>query len=254
MAAQPRPQRLPPVDRRAGGIALVAVAGVLTFGALAWAAMSGASTAVDEAVLQALRVPGAADRLRGPALLAEAARDVTALGSHAVVTLVLVGVVGFLLLARKPRLALSVLAAGSGGMVLNQVLKTVFARPRPHLVPWLVQVESPSFPSGHALLSSAVYLSMAMVIHKVTPQRRLRLFVVGAAATVVALVGASRVVLGVHYPTDVIAGWVAGGLWALVCGGAAGELGRRGAIEPAVSATELSDEAEDPPVPAAPRR
>jgi len=254
MAAPPRPPRSLLAQRHAGAVALVAVAGVFLFGALAWAALSGASTTFDEVVLRMLRDPSSVGRLRGPALLAEAARDVTALGSHAVVMLVVVGVVGFLFLANRPVLALWMLAAGSGGMVLNQVLKAIFARPRPQLVPWLVQVESPSFPSGHALLSSAFYLTIALVIHEVTPQRRLRVFAGACAATLIALIGASRVVLGVHYPTDVLAGWVAGALWALVCAAVARALVRRGTSEPDTAAPGLSEAAEDPPARAARRR
>lgn len=227
------PRRPLAPEHRALGLALLALAGAWLFAALAWAALSGDSRALDEAVLRVLREPGAPHRLRGPALLLETARDVTALGSHVVISLVIAATMGFLLLLRKPATALAVFAAGTGGIALNAALKLLFARARPDVVPRLVEVTSPSFPSGHALLSAAAYLSLAIVAARAMASRRARLYVVAVAAVLVVLVGLSRVVLGVHYPTDVVAGWIVGGLWALVCGLEARSLQRRGAVEPA---------------------
>jgi undecaprenyl-diphosphatase len=235
---RPRSPLLAP-EQRALLLALLALAGAWLFAALAWAALHGESHALDEAALRALRVPGAPEQLRGPALLVHAARDLTALGSHAVLALVIAATTGFLLLLRKPVTALAVFAAGAGGMALNGVLKQLFARARPQVVPPLVDVDSPSFPSGHALLSAAVYLSLAIVAARAIPARRVRLYVLAAAATLVALVGLTRIILGVHYPTDVVAGWIIGGLWALLCGLEARTLQRRGTVEPAGIAPEI---------------
>jgi undecaprenyl-diphosphatase len=237
-ARHPRPPLLAP-EHRALALALLAITAACLFAVVAWAALNGSSRAFDEATLRALRVPGAPDQLRGPALLAHAARDVTALGGPVVITLVIAATTGFLLLLRKPATALAVLAAGAGGLALNAVLKDLFARARPAVVPPLVDVGSPSFPSGHALLSAAVYLSLAVVAARAIATRRVRLYVLGAAATLVALVGVTRVLLGVHYPTDVVAGWIVGGLWALVCGLEARTLQRRGTVEPPGLEAEL---------------
>jgi undecaprenyl-diphosphatase len=144
---------------------------------------------------------------------------------------VLLAAVGLLLLARQPGWALLVLAAGGGGTLVNSGLKHLFARERPNLVPWLTNVGSASFPSGHAMLSAAVYLSIAVLFARVVQRRRLKLYVLAVAAILVLLVGATRVMLGVHYPTDVAAGWLAGGLWALLCGVATEALVRRGTVE-----------------------
>jgi undecaprenyl-diphosphatase len=250
-------------EHRALALALVVVGGVWLFAALAFAALHGDSRALDEAALRALRDPRAPDHLRGPAWLASTARDVTALGSHAVLVPLLVASAGFLLLLRKKVMALAVLASGGGAVAIEGPLKQLFARPRPQLVPRLVPAWNPSFPSGHALLSSAIYLSIAVLVARLVPYRRVRLYVLALAALLVGLIGFSRVLLGVHYPTDVIGGWILGGLWALLCGVGARALQRLGAAEPAGLPPELTGDASPPAPtsepgaqrePAAPRR
>lgn len=225
-------RRLLAPEHRALALALVVLAGVWLFAVLASEVLEGESRAFDEATLRALRDPNAPARLQGPAWVDEVARDLTALGSYTVLSLVLLAAVGFLLLVRKPATAAMVFAAGAGGIALNGALKALFARPRPQVVPWLVQVGHASFPSGHAMLAASVYLSLAVLVGRVLRRRRLKVYVVFVAGALVALIGTSRVVLGVHYPTDVIAGWLAGGVWALLCGLAARALQRRGAVEP----------------------
>src|ERR1044072_8065096 len=188
-------------------------------------------------------------RLRGPLWLADAARDVTALGSHAVIVPLLLATIGFLLLLRKPAMAFAVVLAGSGGIFLEGALKLLFGRPRPQLVPPLVQVGSSSFPSGHSLLSAAVYLSIAMLVVRLIAHRRVRLYVLATTAALVGLGGLSRVVLGAHSPTDGVAGWVAGGMWALLCGLATRSAQQRGAVEPPGLAPELANDANQSPAP-----
>lgn len=229
----PRPiARLLAPEHRALALALLVVGGVWLFAFLAFAVLHGDSRALDEAALRALRDPRAPDHLRGPAWLASTARDVTSLGSHAVLVPLLVASAGFLLLLRKKVMALAVLASGGGAMLLERALKDRFLRPRPLIVPRLVPAWNPSFPSGHALLSSAIYLSIAVLVVRLVPYRRVRLYVLALAALLVGLIGFSRVLLGVHYPTDVVAGWIVGGLWALLCGVGARALQRAGAAEP----------------------
>jgi undecaprenyl-diphosphatase len=213
------------------GLGLLLLAGGWLFAVLAHAVMAGESRSLDERVLLALRVPHDTGRLRGPVWLARAAVDVTSLGRHTVVVLVLAAVAGFLVLLRKPSLAALMLVAGAGGVGLNAALKLLFGRARPEVVPHLVQVDSASFPSGHSLLSAAVYLTIGVVVARAVHGRALQVYVVAVAALLTLLVGATRVMLGVHYPTDVVAGWLAGGLWALVCGVIARVLQRRGTVE-----------------------
>jgi undecaprenyl-diphosphatase len=122
---------------------------------------------------------------------------------------------GFALLRRNARLALLVLGAAGGGFALNQALKELIDRPRP-MIPHMVALESRSFPSGHAMVSAAVYLSLAAVLAAREKQRRTKVYILGVGLLLTALVGASRVYLGFHYPTDVLAGWLAGLVWAVL--------------------------------------
>jgi undecaprenyl-diphosphatase len=251
----PRPiTRLFGPEHRALALALLLVGGAWLFAALAFFVLHGDSRGLDEAALRALRDPQALDHLRGPAWLLGTARDITALGSHAVLVPLLIAVSCFLLLLRKHVLALAVLASGGGAILLELPLKRLFARPRPQLVPQLVSAGNASFPSGHALLSAAVYLSIAVLIARLVPYRRVRLYVLGLSAVLVVLIGFSRVLLGVHYPTDVIAGWIVGGLWALLCGVAARSLQHHGAVEPPGLPPELTDDASASPAVTADRR
>ncbi len=255
----PRLRRLLAPEHRLLALLLLALLGAWLFGALASEVAEGDSRAFDVSVLRALRDPQVPDQLRGPAWLLATARDLTALGGYTVVSLALVAALGFVLLGRRPATAMVMLAAGAGGMLLNLAMKHLFARPRPSVVPWLAATGHESFPSGHAMLSAAVYLSLATLLARVMRRRRLRLYVVAVAVILVILIGSSRVALGVHYPTDVAAGWLAGGLWALLCGIAGRALQRRGAIEAAPPGTggegDDADEAvvDDPRAPL-PRR
>ena len=207
------------------------LAGLWAFAEIADEVMEGDSMAVDARVLYAFRDPTRGGAPRGPEWLSEAMRDVTALGGHAVLSMVIAAVTGFLLLQRKPHLAAVVVAAGVGGMAVNHLLKELFQRSRPDLVPHGVEVSSMSFPSGHAMVSAAVYLSLAAVVARLLPRRAAKAYVLVTACGLTGLVGITRVYFGVHYPTDVLAGWLAGALWALICGATARALQRRGAVE-----------------------
>jgi undecaprenyl-diphosphatase len=210
---------------------VVLLGGLWAFAELADEVLEGDSMGADSWILQALRDPARDHAPIGPSWLAEAARDVTALGGHAVLGMVIAAVSGFLLLQRKPHIAGLVLASGLGGMVVNNLLKVWFNRPRPDLVPHAVQVHSLSFPSGHAMVSAAVYLSLAVVVARILPRPAGKAYVLAVGVVLTFLVGLTRVYLGVHYPTDVLAGWLAGALWALLCGVAGEALQRRGAVE-----------------------
>jgi undecaprenyl-diphosphatase len=123
-------------------------------------------------------------------------------------------VAGYLLLARRPRTALLLLIGWAGAEGLSNGLKLLFSRPRPDLVPHAVEVTTASLPSGHALLAMAMYLSFAALIPGATSARPVRLYLLVVAVLLALLIGASRIYLGVHWPSDVLAGWAIGGAWA----------------------------------------
>jgi undecaprenyl-diphosphatase len=120
-----------------------------------------------------------------------------------------------------------------GGTVLITSLKGFFDRDRPSVVPHLTDAFFKSYPSGHSMMSSVVYLTVAVLLARTMQRRRSKVFCVGAALFLSFLIGLSRVYLGVHYPTDVLAGWAAGIAWALLCWLAAYWLEKRGKVEPA---------------------
>ena len=187
--------------------------------------------AFDEAVLLALRTPGETSNPLGPDWLEELALDTTALGSAWVLTFLTLAVTGFLLLKRQRRMAALVVIAVGGAMLLSFTLKRRFDRPRPDLVPHSVMVQTASFPSGHATKSAAAYLTLGALLAQVQVQRRLKLYVLTIAVIITLMVGISRVYLGVHWPTDVLAGWVLGAAWALLCWLIGFWLQQRGHIE-----------------------
>ncbi len=198
--------------------ALLACAGsLLGFAALVDQTFGGDTHAFDERVLLALRNPADPADPVGPFWLEIMMRDFTSLGSHAVLLLIGLLALGYILLLGKPFSALLLALSFGGAMALNGLLKLGFDRPRPELVSHLVEVHTASFPSGHAMLSAACYLTLGTLLAGVTPRRRLKLYVMGAAMLLTLLVGGSRVYLGVHWPTDVLAGWCLGAAWAMGC-------------------------------------
>lgn len=208
-------------------LAGLAAGGVLVFLVVAARATHGPPGHMDEWLLRALREPGDPSDPLGPRWLEEASRDVTALGGYAVLTLLVGLVAGYLLTARRSAAAALLLGSTLGGVLLSQALKGFYARPRPDLVPHLVRVSTESFPSGHAMLSAVVYLTIGVLLARLVGGRWAGLYFVGAAVALTGLVGASRVYLGVHYPTDVAAGWAAGLSWAVLCWLAGRALQRR---------------------------
>lgn len=228
--------------RRIEAWALLAVmlvaGGVWPFVWLAGEVVEGDTHAFDRAVLLALREPDNVAVPIGPGWLNIAAGDLTALGSYAVLTVLTVIVLGLLLILGKRAAALLVFASIGGGMLLSALLKDLFDRPRPDLVPHLADVFTPSFPSGHAMLSAVTYLTLGALLARVQPLPWVRAYLMAVALVLTLLVGASRVYLGVHWPTDVLAGWFAGAAWAAMCWLAAFWLQQRGRIESA----DLEDE------------
>lgn len=170
----------------------------------------------DEGLLYALRTSDPADPI-GPRWLEETVAEITALGGFGVLALVTLLAVGYVVVQGKWGQALLLFAATLGGTAISEGLKVGFARPRPDLVAHAVDVTSMSFPSGHAMLSAVTYLTLGALLARTQQKRRLRAYILGAAVLVTLLIGASRVYLGVHWPTDVLGGWCLGAAWALVC-------------------------------------
>ena len=153
----------------------------------------------------------------GPAWLPEVGRDVTALGGVTLIVLVTGVVAGFLLLDRKYAATVFTLAATASGFALGAVLKSLFQRPRPSVVPHLMHANYSSFPSGHSMMSAVVYLTLGALLARLVAERRLKFYVLAVALLLTGIVGVSRVYMGVHYPTDVLAGWCVGLVWASLC-------------------------------------
>lgn len=170
----------------------------------------------DEGILLALRTSDPADPI-GPRWLENAVTEITALGGFGVLALVTCLALGFLFLQKKWRDALVLLVATIGGTAISEGLKIGFARPRPDLVAHSVEVTSLSFPSGHAMLSAVTYLTLGALLAHAQEQRRARAYILGAAVLLTLIIGMSRIYLGVHWPTDVLAGWCLGAAWALIC-------------------------------------
>ena len=191
----------------------------------------GETQAFDIAILKALRTPGDPSIPIGPSWLLGSMRDLTALGGVTVLTLVSALAIAFLLVRGRWHQALYTALATGGGAVTGKLLKSLFARERPEIVPHLVEVHSLSFPSGHSMNSAIVYLTLAVLIARGYEKRRTRSFVIGAAALLVFLIGVTRIYLGVHYPSDVLGGWTVGAAWALLTGLIATNLQQRHRIE-----------------------
>lgn len=177
----------------------------------------GDTTAFDTRLLLAFRDASDPANPLGPAWLEVIMRDFSALGGVAVLATVTILVIGFLLLTRKQHAAWMVALSISGGVVLSNLLKWGFARPRPDLVPHATAVYTQSFPSGHAMLSAIVYLTLGALLARTQSDLRVKIYLLAAACSLTLLIGISRIYLGVHWPTDVLAGWAGGACWALLC-------------------------------------
>jgi undecaprenyl-diphosphatase len=199
------------------GAALTLLFVLFSFFELAGNVLEGDTQQFDERVLVALRRADDVSLPIGPRWLHGAALDLTALGSATVLGLAVAAIVGFLVLQGMARTAVFVLVASAGGWLLNSVLKELFQRPRPAVVPHLRDVMTLSFPSGHAMTSAAVYLTLGALLMRISERRVTKFYCMAVAMLATFLVGVSRVYLGVHYPTDVLAGWLSGMSWALLC-------------------------------------
>jgi undecaprenyl-diphosphatase len=215
-------------------IALAVVSAMLAVGfySLSRAVVRGSTGDLDRRAVLAMRDAADLSNPIGPRWVEEMGRDFTALGGVAVITLLTASVVAFFWLSSMRRAAVYVGIACLGSLLISSGLKQMFDRPRPNLVPHGAYVDTSSFPSGHSAMSAAAYLTLGLVASRFVARRRLKVLFIGVAMFATAAVGISRVYLGVHWPSDVLAGWAVGLSWALVCWVVAVWLQDRGVIEP----------------------
>jgi undecaprenyl-diphosphatase len=232
------------VRKRLSTVEASALAAIGLIGASLWlfisiagAVVEGETTAWDRRLLLALRSAADPATPWGPPWVQEMARDVTALGGVTVLTLMTLAVIGYLLLAGKRNAAIAVLAAVAGGLILSTLLKLGFHRARPDLVPHGSVVYTASFPSGHSMMAAITYLTLGALLARVQATIAIKIYLLTVAVFLTVLVGVSRVYLGVHWPTDVAAGWTVGAAWALLCSLVMRRLQRQGKVEPPSAAS-----------------
>lgn len=214
----------------AGLIAGLFAAGSLVLGFLLLAeeVIEGDTERLDNALLGLFRGEGGPI---GPSWLVEMVRDITALGSFAGLGIIFIASLGYLMLLGKRHLALLMTAAVLGGVALSTLLKMAFDRPRPE-VEGAAKVFTASFPSGHAMLSAVTFLTLGALLARTNADRRVRVYFMTLAVLLTVMVGMSRIYLGVHYPSDVLAGWCLGTAWAVLCWTVALRLQGSGQVEP----------------------
>lgn len=191
----------------------------------------GSTAALDRKILLSLRNPADLSDPVGPRWLEETMRDITGLGSVFTVVFVTLAATAYLAMTGRRRIAAFVVAAIGGGEVASTVLKLFYVRPRPDLVPHGMEVFTASFPSGHAMMSAVAYLTLAGLLARVERQRDVKVLILVLGMATTLLVGFSRIYLGVHWPSDVLAGWCVGAAWAALCWFVALQLQLRGEVE-----------------------
>ena len=187
------------------------------FAMLADAVMEGETRRFDTWLLMALREPNDLADPLGPKWFEEMVRDITALGSTVVLTSAVVVVALYLWITGSPQKAAFLVGAVSLGSLVNRLLKLGFARPRPDIVAHGSYVATESFPSGHSANSAIIYLMLGMMLARVEASYPVKVYIFCVGALLTFAVGLSRLYLGVHWPTDVLAGWAVGACWVLLC-------------------------------------
>lgn len=195
---------------------LLSACGFLAFSALAGEVMEGESSSIDTSILLMMRNANDLNDPLGPPWVEEMMRDITALGGVAVLTFVTLSAAIYLYLIKRKDLMVYLLAAAGTGTLFSNLLKAGFGRPRPDVVPHEIVVYTASFPSGHSLVAAVIYLTLGVLLAEAQPRYRIKIYILSLAITLTLLVGISRIYLGVHWPSDVLAGWLAGSAWAFM--------------------------------------
>jgi undecaprenyl-diphosphatase len=192
----------------------------------------GATKELDETILRMLRRRDDLAIPRGPKWFSHASHDITSLGSGTNLTLASGIAVGFLCLQRRFRAVGFLIVSLGSGLMLSYLLKNFFLRERPTVVPRLTHFDPSSFPSGHSMGAALVYLTLGGILSGQTRRLLKKAYFLSIALALSVLVGISRIYLGVHFPSDVLAGWAVGSLWSAICSQAARWLQRGGTVEP----------------------
>lgn len=208
--------KLRSVDIKLAIVVLVVAAFGAGFIAIADETMEGETLRFDNSILLALRQPHNLNIPIGPSWLFDFMVDFSALGGVSLTVTVLLVISGYFLLVKKLRSVVFLLTSVGSGTLAMILMKNFFGRPRPSVVPPLEETSDPSFPSGHSMISLIVYLSLSALLAKTTTSYKLKAYYVCVAIALTVSIGVSRVYLGVHYPTDVAAGWLAGAIWAAI--------------------------------------
>ena len=179
--------------------------------------LTGNPIIYDWAIVLALRNPLNITDPLGPDWFESMTVDLGYLGSVTVVGAIALAVIGYCLLVRRRDLAILVFAAVGGAAIVTTLLKLAVARPGINLGMMRFETSTFSFPSGHAALSAALYLTLAVLIAHAQSQKLVKYYILGLACALTLIIGASRVFNTVHFPTDVLAGWSVGAAWTLIC-------------------------------------
>lgn len=212
---RPMPARASTFSRSKAAVAAAALWAL--FGLMVWLVQHGQTAEFDRAGLLLFRT-GAALGPKGPPLLTESLRDLTALGGVLLRNLAALLAVIALIILRLRREAVLFAATVLSGWLVNSAIKAAVGRPRPHLVPYLTDAGGASFPSGHSFNAALVYTAMALAFAALSARRPLRAALIAGALAGSAAIAWTRVMLGVHYPSDVMAGWAGGAGWAFLAG------------------------------------
>ena len=203
----------------AGGLTLFLIAAAL--------AVRGDPYAFDREILLAMRLADDPSAPAGPDWLLRAAREITALGGTPVLTLLTVFLTGYFIVKKQFASLCILLAAVLGESIIVDILKDMFARARPDFVTHFVEAGNKSFPSGHSSSAAAIYPTLAAFAARETQSGAVRRYLFIVALLLALLVGASRLYLGVHFPTDVMGGFGFGAAWAAFVFLAAGRIGKQ---------------------------
>lgn len=194
--------------------ATLLIGSLLVFAALALSAPSGLLAAGERNFMALLRQGERLSEPAGPDWLFSVFRDFTVFGGWPFMALLSVVLSGLFLLRRQWSFLVILLAVIIGETLITEFLKSLFARARPDFLPHYVEATSESFPSGHSASAAAVYLTLGLMLANLTGRRAIRIYTLIVTGVMIVLIGLSRIYLGVHYPTDVVAGWCVGAAWA----------------------------------------
>ncbi len=178
---------------------------------------SGISSSTDTEILKSLRVPGNPALPAGPVWWLIFFKSITFLGNEIFLTLFVLAAAAYFYINKRRNFAFLLIISAAGGSILELILKEIVKRPRPEIVSHLVEPYFWSFPSGHAVISIAVYMMFFIIISTIVKNQSVKILIAVLSAVMVLLIGFSRVYLGVHYPTDIIAGWSVGCFWVSLC-------------------------------------